>query len=72
MKRISSVLCVPLITGSQVVGAVYVDSVKKPYRFVEEDVSLFQDVAQRTAAFIHHEQFSSELSKIIEELTPDA
>jgi pSer/pThr/pTyr-binding forkhead associated (FHA) protein len=68
---ISSVMCVPVISGSQVVGVIYLHSLKKPYGFRQEDVSLFEDIAQRTGVFIQYGQYFSELSKIMEELNPE-
>jgi transcriptional regulator with GAF, ATPase, and Fis domain len=70
MNGISSVMCVPVISGSQVVGVIYLHSLKKPYGFRQEDVSLFEDIAQRTGVFIQYGQYFSELSKNIEELNP--
>jgi adenylate cyclase len=59
LKRISSVICVPMITFSQLFGVVYLDSMTKPYGFRQEDLAFFQDIAQRTAAFILRDQLSS-------------
>jgi pSer/pThr/pTyr-binding forkhead associated (FHA) protein len=67
---ISSVMCVPVISSSQIVGVIYLHSLKNPYGFRTEDVSLFQDIAQRTGGFIQYSQYVSELSKIMEELRP--
>jgi len=57
MNGISSVMCVPMISESQVVGVIYLHSLKKPYGFRPEDVSLFEDIAQRTVKFIPYGQF---------------
>ena len=70
MNGISSVMCVPMISESQVVGVIYLHSLKKPYGFRPEDVSLFEDIAQRTVKFIQYGQFFSELSRMMEELNP--
>jgi adenylate cyclase len=60
LKKISSLVCVPMITFSQLLGVVYLDSMAQPYGFRQEDLALFQDIAQRTAAFILRDQLSSE------------
>jgi len=60
MNGISSVMCVPMISESQVVGVIYLHSLKKPYGFRPEDVSLFEDIAQRTVNFIQYVQFFSD------------
>lgn len=60
LKKISSLVCVPMMTFSQLLGVVYLDSVTQPYGFRQEDLALFQDIAQRTAAFILRDQLSSE------------
>ncbi len=70
INGISSVMCVPMISESQVVGVLYLHSLKKPYGFGPEDVSLFEDIAQRTLKFIQYGQFVSELSRMTEELNP--
>ena len=70
MNGISSVMCVPMISESQVVGVIYLHSLKKLYGFRPEDVSLFEDIAQRTVNFIQYGQFFSELSGIMEQLNP--
>jgi len=71
MNGISSVLCLPMISDSQVVGVIYLHSLKKPYGFRSEDVSLFEDVAQRTARFVKYGQYLSELSEMMEELNAE-
>ena len=52
MRNVTSVMCVPMISSSGVVGVIYVESIKKPYPFPPEDVLFFQDIASLTAAFI--------------------
>jgi GAF domain-containing protein len=52
MRNVTSVMCVPMISSSEVVGVLYLESMKKPYPFPPEDVLFFQDIASLTAAFI--------------------
>ena len=40
IMRVRSVMCVPLISKSQVRGVIYVDSLSKPHGFRREDLSL--------------------------------
>jgi GAF domain-containing protein len=47
--RIQSVLWMPMLMGSDVIGVIYLDSLEKPYGFRKEDVSLFVDLSRRTA-----------------------
>jgi GAF domain-containing protein len=72
MNGISSVMCVPMISESQVLGVIYLHSRKKLYGFKPEDVSLFEDIAQRAVRFVQYGQPLSELSKMIEELDAEA
>ncbi|MEJ2726863.1 MAG: FHA domain-containing protein, partial [Deltaproteobacteria bacterium] len=53
---IESVLCVPLISGSQIMGAIYVDSLERPYGFRGEDLSFFMDLSQRIASSVETAQ----------------
>ena len=46
---IQSVMCTPMIANSELMGAMYVDCQKKPYKFSKEDLSLLVDVGQRIA-----------------------
>jgi pSer/pThr/pTyr-binding forkhead associated (FHA) protein len=52
--RIESVMCLPLISSSQIMGAMYFDSLGRTYGFSAEDVALFVDVGQRIAATIEN------------------
>jgi pSer/pThr/pTyr-binding forkhead associated (FHA) protein len=71
MNGISSVMCVPLISESQVVGVIYLHSLKKPYGFRPEDVTLFEDISERTVRFVQYGQYLSELSRMMQELGPE-
>jgi hypothetical protein len=48
LSEIRSVLCVPIVSGSQILGAIYVDSIKETCEFRREDLSLFTDLGRRT------------------------
>jgi GAF domain-containing protein len=71
MNGISSVMCVPMIAESEVIGVIYLHSLKKPYGFRPEDVSLFEDISQRTVRFVQYGQYFSELSGMMMELNSE-
>lgn len=47
LSMIGSVMCVPLIKGSKIRGVIYVDSIKNPHGFREEDLELFTILSDR-------------------------
>jgi adenylate cyclase len=59
MEHITSVMCVPMMSFSEIVGVIYVDSLEKPYPFAPEDILFFEDIAQRTAAFMLFEDLTA-------------
>jgi adenylate cyclase len=65
LSKIESVMCVPLISGSQIKGAIYVDSLKEPFGFRREDLSLFTDLGRRAALAVEnallHQTFETSL-----------
>jgi pSer/pThr/pTyr-binding forkhead associated (FHA) protein len=67
--KILSVMCVPLIYRSQVLGAIYVDSLERPYGFRRDDLLLFMDLSQRVAIALENIRVVSELSSIADSLT---
>ncbi|MFH1488092.1 MAG: FHA domain-containing protein, partial [Pseudomonadota bacterium] len=54
LSKIRSVMCIPLISRSRVRGAIYVDSVTRPYGFREEDLSLLSSVSGPVAMAIEN------------------
>ena len=54
LSKIESVMCVPLMSGSQIKGAIYVDSLKEPFGFRREDLSLFTDLGRRAALAVEN------------------
>jgi len=57
LLKIESVMCVPLISISRIMGVIYMDSQERPFGFVKEDLSLFVDLCQRTALAIENARF---------------
>jgi len=58
MEHITSVMCIPMVSFSEVVGVIYADSQTNPYPFAQEDIILFEDIANRTAAFVLFENLT--------------
>jgi pSer/pThr/pTyr-binding forkhead associated (FHA) protein len=52
--QIRSVMCVPLVSKSEVIGVIYVDSVKKPYGFRKEDLDLLAALSSPAALAIEN------------------
>jgi pSer/pThr/pTyr-binding forkhead associated (FHA) protein len=52
LQRIKSVMCVPLVSTSQVRGVIYVDSVSRPQGFRKEDLSLLSTLSSLAAIAI--------------------
>jgi adenylate cyclase len=69
LLKIESVLCVPLISASQVLGAVYVDSLKRPYGFRKEDLALLVNLSQRISPAIADARFASEVLEAADSLS---
>jgi pSer/pThr/pTyr-binding forkhead associated (FHA) protein len=63
LTKIGSVMCVPLISRSQMLGAIYVDSLHKPYGFRKEDLSLLTAFASRAALAIENALLYANLEK---------
>jgi len=63
LLKIRSVMCVPLISGSRVLGVIYVDSLKKPYGFRKEDLSLLTDLSKQTALTLENALYYSNSKK---------
>jgi hypothetical protein len=69
--KIESVMCVPLICGSEILGAIYVDSLERPYGFRREDLFLFLNLGQRIGSAIEDAQFASDILEVAEALSAD-
>lgn len=69
--KIESVLCVPLIYHSEILGAIYVDSLERPYGFRREDLALLMNLSQRIASSIEDARFASEIMEVVESLSTD-
>lgn len=54
VMRIKSALCVPMISRSQVRGAIYLDSIKEPYGFRKEDLILLTALGSSAAIAVEN------------------
>ncbi|MBW1997830.1 MAG: FHA domain-containing protein [Deltaproteobacteria bacterium] len=52
--KIRSVMCLPLISSSKILGALYIDSLERPYGFRRDDQPLFWDISVRIATALEH------------------
>jgi signal transduction histidine kinase/ActR/RegA family two-component response regulator len=71
IMKIKSVMCVPLTSRSKVRGAIYVDSVSKPYGFRKEDLSLLTALSSPAAIAIENAMLYADLEKRVDERTSD-
>ena len=59
--KIKSVLCVPMTAHSRIRGAIYIDSLKSPHGFREEDFLLLNSLSGPTAVAIENDYLASRL-----------
>jgi len=64
LLNIKSVMCVPLMNRSKLVGALYVDSITKPYGFRGEDLHLLTAVGSPVAMAIENALLYSGRSEV--------
>ena len=69
LMNVKSVMCVPLISKSQVRGVIYVDSVKIPFGFREEDLSLINALSSPAAIAIENALLYSDMERLVQERT---
>ncbi len=69
--HVKSVMCVPLISKENVLGILYVDSVKIPYGFREEDLALVTALCSTAAIAIENALLYNNLQAAIEKRTSE-
>jgi len=69
IMKIKSVMCVPLMSKSKIRGAIYVDSVSKPYGFRKEDLSLLSALSSPAAIAIENATLYSNLDSLVKDRT---
>jgi len=71
VQKIESVMCVPLINGSRIMGAMYADSLKRPDGFRMDDLIVLLDIGQRVALAVETERLASDLEEVVRTLIGD-
>lgn len=69
--KVQSVLCTPMIFASRVAGVIYLDSVRRPYGFREDDLAFLMELGQQIALAVEKARFVSDISRVAESLVPD-
>jgi pSer/pThr/pTyr-binding forkhead associated (FHA) protein len=69
--KVQCVLCCPMIFASRLAGVIYLDSVRRPYGFREDDLALLTELGQQIALAVEKARFVSDMSKVAELLVPD-
>jgi hypothetical protein len=67
--KIESVMCIPLIGGTGVIGAVYLDSLKRPDGFRRDDLLDLLDIAQRIAVTVESDRLAADILEVARNLT---
>lgn len=67
--KIESVLCVPLLSGSGLIGAMYLDSLTRPDGFRKDDLLSLLDIGQRIAITVERDRFAAEIIEVANHLT---
>jgi len=57
--KIRSALCVPLVSRGDIRGVIYLDSIRQPYGFRSEDLSLLTALSSSAAVAIENALLSS-------------
>jgi two-component system, NtrC family, sensor kinase len=71
VQKIESVMCVPLINRSRIMGAMYADSLKRPDGFRMDDLMVLLDIGQRVALAVETERLASDLEEVVRTLIGD-
>ena len=66
--KIESLMCVPMVSSSRIMGLIYVDSIDRPYGFGSEDLLLFMDLSKRVALAVENARFAFEPTTISDDL----
>jgi putative nucleotidyltransferase with HDIG domain len=64
-QGIRSVMCVPLRTTDEVLGALYVDSQSGPGRFSEEDLELLAAIGNHTGVALHRVRLLGDIERLL-------
>jgi putative nucleotidyltransferase with HDIG domain len=64
-QGIRSVMCVPLRTTDEILGALYVDSQSGPGKFSDEDLELLAAIGNHTGVALHRVRLLGELERLL-------
>lgn len=64
-QRVRSVMCVPLRTADDILGALYVDSLSAPGRFSEADLELLAALGNQAGVALHRVRLAGELERLL-------
>ena len=64
-QGIRSVMCVPLRTTDEILGALYVDSQSGPGRFSEEDLELLAAIGNHTGVALHRVRLLGDIERLL-------
>ncbi len=64
MQHVRSVMCVPLRTSEEILGALYVDSLSGPGRFSDADLELLAAVGNQAGIALHRVRLLGELEQL--------
>ena len=66
--QIGSVMCVPMISSSEILGAIYVDSILSPYAFRKDDLLLLESLSGPVAVAVEKAMLASRLEGSLSEI----
>jgi pSer/pThr/pTyr-binding forkhead associated (FHA) protein len=69
--KVQCVLCAPMIFASRLAGVIYLDSVRRPYGFREDDLAFLMELGQQIALAVEKAKFVSDISRVAESLVSD-
>ena len=64
-QQVRSVMCVPLRTTDQILGAIYVDSLSGAGRFTDADLELLAAIGNQAGVALHRVRLLSELERLL-------
>jgi len=63
-QQVRSVMCVPLQTSDEILGALYVDSLSGPGRFTDADLELVAAVGNQAGLALHRARLAGDLERL--------
>ena len=69
--RLRSIMCAPLITKNQIIGAIYVENRSKAGRFTEGDLAPLEFFSNQAAVAIENANINENLEQLVDERTKE-